>query len=51
MMLFKKEARKILNLTHDELVLLRQVLIYTRNKLISEGKPIDDINELILRLY
>ena len=50
-MFFKKEVRKILNLTHDELVLLRKVLLYTRNKLVSEGKPIEDINDLILKLY
>ena len=50
-MLFKKEMRKVLNLTRDELILLRKVLLYTRNKLISEGKPIEDINELILKLY
>ena len=50
-MLFRKEPKVVLNLNHDELVLLRKVLLYTRNKLLSEGKPIDDINELIIKLY
>ena len=50
-MFFRKEIRKVLSLTHDELMLLRKVLLYTRNRLVSEGKPIDDINDLILKLY
>ena len=50
-MYFRKESKVVLNLNHDELILLRKVLLYTRNKLISEGKPIEDINELILKLY
>ena len=50
-MFLKREERKELVLTHEEVVLLRKVLLYTRNKLISEDKPIDDINNLILKLY
>lgn len=47
----RREPKKVLELNRDELVLLRKVMMYTRNKLISEGKPIEDINEIIIKLY
>ena len=50
-MFFRKESKVVLSLNHDELVLLRKVLLYMRNKFISEGKPIEDINDLLLKLY
>ena len=50
-MFVKREPRRLLELNHDELVLLRKVMLFIRNKLLSEGKPIDDINEIIIKLY
>ena len=47
----RREPKKVLELNRDELVLLRKVMMYTRNKLISEGKPIEDVNEIIIKLY
>ena len=47
----RKEQYVELALNHDELVLLRKVLLYMRNKLISEGKPVEDVNGLLIKLY
>ncbi len=47
----KQPPKRVLELNHEELVLLRSVMMYIRNKLIAEGKPIEDINDIILKLY
>lgn len=46
----KKKVLYRLELTTDEARMLRQVMVYFRNKILSEGGPIEDINELILKL-
>ena len=51
-MFFKRrEAKKVLQLNRDELILLRKVMLYTRNKLVAEGKPIEDVNDILVKLY
>ena len=42
--------KKVISLNAKELRLLRTAMIHFRNKVISEGKPADDINELLLAI-
>ena len=38
-------------LTNDELKILRAGMLWFRNQVIREGKPTEDIDELLLRIW
>ena len=46
----RNRDKKVITLNAKELRLLRTAMLHFRNKVISEGKPADDINELLLSL-
>ena len=49
--MFRRKAEtRMVELSSDEARLLRGVLLYFRNKLLSAGKPTDDVNELIIKV-
>ena len=49
--MFRRKAEKrIVELTHDEVRLMREALLAFRNKLLSAGKPTEDVNELIIKV-
>lgn len=49
--MFRRKAEKrIVELTHDEVRLIREALLAFRNKLLSVGKPTEDVNELIIKV-
>ena len=50
-MLGKKKNQVKLELTRDEMRILRKIMLYFRNKTLEEGKPTEDIEALISRLY
>ena len=50
MMFRKKKDIVRLELTADEARILRKIMLFFRNKTLAEGLPIEDINELILKL-
>ena len=37
-------------LSADDLAMVKDILLWWRNKLIREGKPTEDVDELILKL-
>nr|MBQ6242182.1 hypothetical protein [Lachnospiraceae bacterium] len=47
---WKKKTRYYLELTHEEKRYLLEIMIWFRNKVLSEGGPTEDINEVILKL-
>lgn len=49
-MLRRKAEKRIVELSHDEAQLLREALLAFRNKLLSAGKPTEDVNELIIKV-
>lgn len=50
-MMFRKRKDAVrLELTADEARILRKIMLYFRNKTLAEGKPTEDIDELILKL-
>lgn len=49
-MLRRKAEKRIVDLSHDEAWLLREALLAFRNKLLSAGKPTEDVNELIIKV-
>lgn len=50
-MLFRKKAPKVVvELTPEEIRLMRYALLNFRNKALAAGKPIEDINNLILMI-
>lgn len=49
-MLRRKAEKRIVELSHDEARLLREALLAFRNKLLSAGKPTEDVNELIIKV-
>ena len=50
-LLFRRKAEKrIVELSPDEARLLREALLAFRNKLLSAGKPTEDVNELIIKV-
>ena len=49
-MLFAREQGKILELSSFELRLLRYAMVRFRNRALSEGKPTEDIDRLLLKL-
>ena len=50
-MLFRKEQRCYVALRDRELRLAKYALLQFRNKLIAEGKPAEDVNSILLKLY
>ena len=49
--MFRRKAEKrIVELSLDEARLLREALLDFRNKLLSAGKPTEDVNELIIKV-
>ena len=49
--MFRRKAEKqMVELSPDEARLLRGALLAFRNKLLSAGKPIEDVNELIFKV-
>lgn len=49
-MLHRKAEKRIVELSPDEARLLREALLVFRNKLLSAGKPTEDVNELIIKV-
>ena len=49
--MFRRKAEKrMVELTPDEVRLMREALLAFRNKLLSAGKPTEDVNELIIKV-
>lgn len=49
--MFRRKAEKrMVELSPDEARLLRGALLTFRNKLLSAGKPTEDVNELIIKV-
>ena len=49
--MFRRKAEKrIVELSPDEVRLMREALLAFRNKLLSAGKPTEDVNELIIKV-
>ena len=48
-MRFKNSPKRIVELSSSEARLLREALMYFRNKVLSAGKPTEDIDELIIK--
>ena len=49
-MLRRKAEKRMVELSPDEARLLREALLAFRNKLLSAGKPTEDVNELIIKV-
>ncbi len=49
MFFHKKSEKRIVELTSEEVRLLRYALIRFRNKCLQAGKPTEDIDELLLK--
>ena len=49
-MLCRKAEKRMVELSPDEARLLREALLAFRNKLLSAGKPTEDVNELIIKV-
>ena len=45
-----KAEKRIVELSLDEVRLMRESLLTFRNKLLSAGKPTEDVNELIIKV-
>lgn len=45
-----KAEKRIVELSLDEVRLMREALLTFRNKLLSAGKPTEDVNELIIKV-
>ena len=49
--MFRRKAEKrMVELPPDEVWLMREALLAFRNKLLSAGKPTEDVNELIIKV-
>lgn len=46
----RKPEKRMVELTPDEVRLMREALLAFRNKLLSAGKPTEDVNELIIKV-
>ena len=46
----RKNDKRIVELNPEELRLAKHALLEFRNKLIAEGKPTKDVNELLLKI-
>lgn len=45
-----KAEKRMVELSPDEARLMREALLAFRNKLLSAGKPTEDVNELIIKV-
>jgi len=48
--MFKRKSEVRLTLSDEEYVLLRNAMLSWRNKLVSQGKNADPVNELLVKL-
>ena len=49
--MFRRKAEKrMVELSPNEVRLMRETLFAFRNKLLSAGKPTEDVNELIIKV-
>lgn len=49
--MFRKKKNQVrLELTADEMRILRKIMLYFRNKVASDGRPTEDIDALIIKL-
>ena len=46
----RKAAKRMVELSPSEVRLMREALLAFRNKLLSAGKPTEDVNELIIKV-
>lgn len=46
----RKNDRRIVELNLEELRLAKYALLGFRNKLVTQGKPTEDVNELLLKI-
>lgn len=46
----RKNDKRIVELNPEELLLTKYALLGFRNKLIAQGKPTEDVNELLLKI-
>ena len=49
-MLFFRERKYYVTLNDREVRLAKYALFHFRNKLIAQGKPTDDVNDLLIRI-
>ena len=49
-MLFSREKKYFVILNDREVRLAKYALFHFRNKLIAQGKPADDVNDLLIRI-
>ena len=49
-MLRRKAEKRMVELSPNEARLMREALLTFRNKLLSTGKPTEDVNELIIKV-
>ena len=50
-MFFHREKKYYVTLNDRELRLAKYALLQFRNKLLAEGKPAEDVNDLLLKLW
>ena len=46
----RKNDKRIVELNLEELRLAKYALLGVRNKLVAQGKPTEDVNELLLKI-
>lgn len=46
----RKAEKQIVELSLNDVRLMREALLAFRNKLLSAGKPTEDVNELIIKV-
>ena len=46
----RKNDKRIVELNPEELQLAKYALLGFRNKLVAQGKPTEDVNELLLKI-
>ena len=46
----RKKDKRIVELNPEELRLAKYALLRVRNKLVAQGKPTEDVNELLLKI-
>lgn len=49
-MFSRKKDKRIVELNPEELWLAKYALLRFRNKLVAQGKPTEDVNELLLKI-
>ena len=49
-MFHRKVEKRIIELSSEEVQLMREALLSFRNKLVAQGKPTEDVNELIIKV-